>query len=483
MQPSDAVLGVGHKKSALIRGLAGSGHHRRRLLVMRVLIIAGAVVSVLAGVVMAAALMPFLARADAEAPGTPAARQLGWVLAQVNAARTPPSSLISTHFSASFLQAVPPASLVAALAPISAERPIRIAAIVGKARPLQLVARLETASGASLRVSIAVSAAAPNKIESLLFQPFAQPPPISSWPDADRALARLGERAGLFAAEVRGGQLGRAVHARSAVAPVAIGSAFKLYVLGALAQAVSDGRASWSELFPIREAWKSLPSGTLQNESAGTRFTLRHYAEQMISVSDNTAADHLIHRLDRAAVERELVALGNRSAAKDRPFLTTREMFALKIAAPPALRTAYSTASARKRRQLLAHVDALQVRLAEAAAWTTPRSIGTIEWFASPQDLGRAMIGLQALARKPGLSPVQPILALNPGIRFDPQTWRYIAYKGGSEPGVLSLTWYLERIDGRAFVLSIAVNDPKHPIDEAATLAVAEGATSLLAHA
>jgi hypothetical protein len=62
-------------------------------------------------------------------------------------------------------------------------------------------------------------------------------------------------------------------------------------------------------------------------------------------------------------------------------------------------------------------------------------------------------------------------------------TWRYIAFKGGSEPGVLSLTWYLERADGRAFVLSIAVNDAKHPIDEAATILLAEGAAALLAHA
>ena len=78
---------------------------------------------------------------------------------------------------------------------------------------------------------------------------------------------------------------------------------------------------------------------------------------------------------------------------------------------------------------------------------------------------------------------MRSILALNPGIRFDPGTWSYIGYKGGSEPGVLSLTWYLERRDGKAFVLSIVVNDAKHPIDEAATLAVAEGAAALLAHA
>ena len=69
----------------------------------------------------------------------------------------------------------------------------------------------------------------------------------------------------------------------------AIGSAFKLYVLGALARAVADGDATWQERLAIRDAWKSLPSGAMRDEPAGSAFTLRHYAEQMISVSDNTA--------------------------------------------------------------------------------------------------------------------------------------------------------------------------------------------------
>ena len=31
--------------------------------------------------------------------------------------------------------------------------------------------------------------------------------------------------------------------------------------------------------------------------------------------------------------------------------------------------------------------------------------------------------------------------------------WPYVAFKGGSEPGVLTLAWYAEREDGRAFVV------------------------------
>jgi hypothetical protein len=81
------------------------------------------------------------------------------------------------------------------------------------------------------------------------------------------------------------------------------------------------------------------------------------------------------------------------------------------------------------------------------------------------------------------LAPIRRILAQNPGIAFDKKTWPYVAFKGGSEPGVLSLTWLLERSDGRSFVLSIVLNDSARAIDEAGAVNVAEGAVNLLATA
>ena len=128
---------------------------------------------------------------------------------------------------------------------------------------------------------------------------------------------------------------GKTIHSLSPTAPLAVASAFKLYVLGALAQAVAEGRASWQEQLAISNEHKSLPSGGMGALAAGTRRSLRYFAEQMISVSDNTAADHLIARLGRGAVEKQLVALGNHTATLDEPFLTTREIFALKLAASP----------------------------------------------------------------------------------------------------------------------------------------------------
>jgi hypothetical protein len=222
----------------------------------------------------------------------------------------------------------------------------------------------------------------------------------------------------------------------------------------------------------------------MQDESAGTRFTLRRYAEQMISISDNTAADHLINRLGRIAVERELTAIHNSAAARNEPFLTTRELFALKLTAPTALRTAFIRADTASRRALLPRVDALGLpRPAAASTWTAPRKIEQLEWFASTADLARAIAVLVQRSRDPALAPLRTILSTNQGAALESSTWPYVAFKGGSEPGVISLTWYLRRHDGKAFVLSIILDDTHHGIDTAAAVSSALSAITLLAHA
>jgi hypothetical protein len=59
--------------------------------------------------------------------------------------------------------------------------------------------------------------------------------------------------------------------------------------------------------------------------------------------------------------------------------------------------------------------------------------------------------------------------------------WKSVAFKGGSEPGVLNLTWLLERDDGAFFAVSIGWNDTERPVDLNALLATAGGIVDLLA--
>ena len=409
---------------------------------------------------------------------TPAAAQLSWFMRKLNAGVAPPQVEILAHFSPTFLKAVSTTQILESLAPFSAERPFRLESLLPGAKPLGLAARYRSRNGTTIRVDLSVTKSSPHRIVGLRLQ--LVPTRFSSWNAIDRAFARLGSQSSYLAAEVKDGKL-RTIHALSSDRAGAIGSAFKLYVLGALGQAIETGQASWSETLAIRDAWKSIPSGTMQDQPAETRWTLQHYARQMISISDNTATDHLIHRLGRANVEREFVRFGNRAAARDVPLLTTRENTILKINASASLRNAYARAGSAERLRLLARVDATPLSL-QGVSWNAPIDIGTIEWFASPADLGRALVGLAKLSTRPGLAPVRSILAVNPGLLFNRSTWPYVGYKGGSEAGVLSGAWYLERADGRVFVMTYVLNDPRHLIDDLASSALAEAAIARLAY-
>jgi hypothetical protein len=119
----------------------------------------------------------------------------------------------------------------------------------------------------------------------------------------------------------------------------------------------------------------------------------------MISISDNTAADHLLHDLGRVAVERQLQRFGNRHAQLDVPFPTTRELFALKGDDFPAAADHYLSLGPAARRLALSDLD--RIPLGSVSSWTTPRDIDSIEWFASPSDICRAYAGLAREERRP----------------------------------------------------------------------------------
>ena len=54
----------------------------------------------------------------------------------------------------------------------------------------------------------------------------------------------------------------------------------------------------------------------------------------MISISDNTAADHLIDHLGRETIEANIATVAPQSAARNVPFLSTADMARLKFVRP-----------------------------------------------------------------------------------------------------------------------------------------------------
>jgi hypothetical protein len=206
----------------------------------------------------------------------------------------------------------------------------------------------------------------------------------ANWPGVDKMIRSVAPQVRFLVAAVNGNTC-RAVHAIDAAKTAPLGSAFKLYVLDALARAVAAGTVRWDQSLTVTSHVKSLPSGVLQNDPDGTRVSVLRAATDMISISDNTAANMLIALLGRHAVEAATRASGMADPALDVPFLTTRELFALKLHDWPELAKRYLALGAAGRQALLSGtVDRVPLSTLPTASWTGPRDIGSLEWFASP---------------------------------------------------------------------------------------------------
>jgi beta-lactamase class A len=237
----------------------------------------------------------------------------------------------------------------------------------------------------------------------------------------------------------------------------AIGSSFKLFVLAELVRQIGAGERRWSDVVPLDH--RSLPSGILQDWPAGSPMTVHSLAALMISRSDNSAADTLLHLLGREKVEQMLPALGVKAAARNRPMLSTREMFAIK--ADPALTARWLAADEAQKRALLPPLDAATIDPAALAG--PPRAIDSVEWFASPADLVRVMDWL----RRQGDATALAILSINPGLGpAAAADFGYFGYKGGSETGVLQMTFLLRRRSGEWRAVSASWNNPAAALEE-----------------
>ncbi len=334
-------------------------------------------------------------------------------------------------------------------------------------------------TGAAFALRIDVDDTPKHLIIGLVLQPAAP----KSWNEVDSGLSSFGASVGLLAAEISGPNC-TPVHELNADVPLAIGSVFKLYILGELGRQIAAGELSWDDEIAIDDAYRSMPSGDLHYAPAGTAYSVRYLAEVMISQSDNTATDHLLFTLGRENVEAMVATMGHADSSLMIPMLSTRELFAIKTVLTPERQQAYISAGPDERRAMLdgeikAAADGMTI--VDGASFVSPTLIDSVEWFASPADMCAAMAYLLEQSTQPGLLPLREVLQLNPGALIDRSVWPIVGYKGGSEPGVLVLTWLLQRADGRWFVVSAGVNDAGRTIDEQGFGAAATQAIAALA--
>ena len=412
-------------------------------------------------------------------PDTPAGAQLRWLMTA--AGHLPlPDAQVPAHFDAAYLDQFSPPVLNQILQAVTGLRLLSIRV----SQPSTVVASI--AAGAA-RGQVWLAVDGQGLISWLRISPVTAGPTPATWAGVDGILLQVAPQVRLLVADVSHGSC-QPVHSIDPDTAAPLGSAFKLYVLDALADAVAAGKVRWDQPLTVTPQVKGLPPGELQIAPDSTQVSVQDTAAKMISLSDNTAADMLIKLVGRSAVETALTTTGMTSPAMNLPFLTTREIFVLKLDQWPSLARRYIAADESSRRALLSSIvdRAPLPTVASTGAWTTPRDIDRLEYFASASDICRAYASLAALARQPGLSPVSQVLSVNDdGLQLDPATWQTTWFKGGSEPGVLTLAYLATTRTGKSYVVTVLAEDPSRPLDEAvaipAILSAVKGAFTLAA--
>ncbi len=383
-------------------------------------------------------LTPSLAGAQAASPSpAPAASPAATSLSPVEIAKDRIDTMLRTGhadpawFSASFLAQVPVSKLDEIIASITSS--------LGKYKSVDFTPAKLIAHFASGTDDILIHLDAENKIDGLFFRP-----PVVAAKSLDDALHALRATPGTLSyAITEDGHPNLA--AFNASASLAVGSAFKLAVLNALRDQITRGARHWSDVVPLRKQWKSLPTGVIRTWPDGTPLTLATYAAEMISISDNTAADALVRLVGAKALQPY--------AAGNVPFLTTREMFVLKSNEGASLGKAYLAAkTSAARATVLARADALPLPAASQLV-ATPEP--AIEWHYSVLQLCH-MIGRVRDV---------PLMSINPGVA-DPAAFRHVAFKGGSDVGIINLTTLVTTRRGSRICFSATLNDPAHAVNE-----------------
>lgn len=385
-------------------------------------------------------------------PDTPAGATTQWVLEIMNAEEDTTAEYWNDRLTPEFLAEVPAEEIATMLnTNIRPAKPLIPTKYEGD--ETTAVTTVVGQIGEPFELSIAVNA--DDMIEGLFLGPVQ--------PDREPAASidEITERFDALPGDVRALVIhdGERVLEREADEASPTGSVFKLFVLGAVADAVAAGDLTWDETLTVTDEVKSLPSGELQDAAAGTTVTVRETAEKMISISDNTATDMLIERVGRDAVEQAVADMGHSTPDALRPFLTTQELFALGWGGHDDLAARWADGDETERSAVLQELAALpfEVTVDDVAGDMTPRWEDGVEWFSSPDDIAAAHDALQQRGEADPV--VTDILEINPGVSIDPAAWTDVAFKGGSSPGVIAGSWHATDAEGAPATVVVTMAD------------------------
>ncbi|MEK6636856.1 MAG: serine hydrolase [Pseudomonadota bacterium] len=332
-----------------------------------------------------------------------------------------------------------------------------------------LETRKTSATIATLRVSfekavaivdVSIDTALPNKVTGFHIVPERPHIEDDSFAKIDAELAALPGRVGYLVESIAEDGKRTVIAGRATGEQFAIGSTFKLYILAELASQIQAGKRKWSDTIPLTRP--SFSSPATQSLPIGTFATLEQLATWMIAVSDNAAADELLFLLGRAQVEARVRMIGHSEPEKMRPFLSTVEAFLLK-SDYKGTRAIYEAANENKQRTIL-KCKVAGVGFDKIVAENLigkPAAIDTIEWFASPNDIVLLMDHLRRINNQ----TVLEIMAKSIG-PTTAKKWKYVGSKGGSELGVIAMSFLAHAPSGEWSIVTGSWNNREQSVNE-----------------
>lgn len=246
----------------------------------------------------------------------------------------------------------------------------------------------------------------------------------------------------------------------------AIGSSFKLFILGTLAAEVNADRRQFENIMRLKPEWIGPPSSEMAGWPTGSPVTLHTLALKMNAISDNTATDHLLHLLGREAIEKQMAVMGHVHPEWNCPLFSTREMTMLRDKKTGMPGRAYAKLDDAAKRKFLAEKFSGKPDYDELDFDTAAYDVS--EWYATPLDMAKALAWLKRNSEdgQPA-NPIRGILAADTKLPHDEKIWLYVGFKGGSEDQLLCGNWLLKNKNGRWYTFHVYCNSPKENVEPA----------------
>ncbi|MEO7324605.1 MAG: serine hydrolase [Dokdonella sp.] len=261
-----------------------------------------------------------------------------------------------------------------------------------------------------------------------------------------------------------------AIEDLNASQPHATASIFKLWVLAGLARGMNLGSIDIGENIQLVSSALA-PAGTINNEPLGTLFSIVDMATLMIGISDNTATDHVHHRVGRPLIDDAIDAYGVADPTILKPLLDISEQFHLLFSFPLATAQAYINGSETYQQQF---IDNQIVPLGPytSGTYSNPGLLTAGSWRASPMDICNAFAHHRRLPQgSDAMNIVNQALtaqSAQPEVR---NAWDRVWYKGGSLSGgdgyhVLTHAWMVQKNDQDPYVVIAMSNSDSGGIDQ-----------------